>query len=180
MKWTVQPGFAVWLTGLPSSGKSTLARGLSRLLMKRGEPAQILDSDDLRPKLTPSPTYSSEERNWFYDVVTFIARILTDNGVNVIIAATASSRAYRDAARHGIRRFAEVYVACPPELCRERDSKGLWERAAKGEITTLPGVGTPYEPPESPEVQVNTADVSAEDGSRLILQKLDGLGFFLK
>ena len=153
----IQGGFAIWLTGLPSSGKTTLAYALSHLLLERGEAVQVLDSDGLRQRLTPHPTYSAEERDWFYDVVSFLAELLTNNGVNVLIAATASRQAYREAARARIRRFAEVHVDCSAAVCRARDPKGLWQQADKGEISILPGVGTAYEPPESPEARVNTA-----------------------
>ena len=173
----IQPGFAIWLTGLPSSGKTTLAYALSRLLAERGIGVQLLDSDDLRRKLTPNPTYSVEERDWFYDVVTFLAGLLTDNGVNVLIAATAPRRAYRQAARDRIAQFAEVYVHCSPEECRARDPKGLWERADKGQIATLPGAGVPYEPPEYPEVCVDTAHLSIEETARRILDQLDERAF---
>ena len=175
----IQPGFTIWLTGLPSSGKTTVAHALSRLLSERGIAVQELDSDDLRRKLTPDPTYSPEERDWFYDVVTFLAGLLTDNGVNVLIAATASRRAYRQAARDRIARFAEVYVDCSPEVCRARDPKGLWKRADKGEITTLPGAGVPYEPPQSPEVRVDAARLSVEEAARYVLARLDEQGFFV-
>jgi adenylylsulfate kinase len=174
----VQPGFAIWLTGLPSSGKSTLAYALSRLLAGRGIETQVLDSDVLRHRLTPNPTYSSEERDWFYDVVIFLAELLAKNRVNVLIAATASRRAYRRAARERIVRFAEVHVDCAPQVCRMRDPKGLWERADRGEITTLPGAGAPYEPPGSPEVHVDTASDSPEETARQILEQLDGQQFF--
>ncbi|MFN2243769.1 MAG: adenylyl-sulfate kinase, partial [Anaerolineae bacterium] len=119
-----RPGFALWLTGLPSSGKTTLAHALRRLLAERGIAVQILDSDELRRRLTPNPTYSAEERDWFYNIVTFLAELLTANGVNVLIAATASRQAYRQAARERIARLAEVYVECPPDVCRARDPKG--------------------------------------------------------
>ena len=174
----IRPGFAIWLTGLPSSGKSTLADALSYLLAGRGIATQILDSDELRARLTPNPTYSSEERDWFYDVVTFLAELLTRNQVNVLIAATASKRAYRRAARERIVRFAEVYVDCAPQVCRMRDRKGLWERADRGEITALPGAGAPYEPPESPEVYVNTVRDSPEEAARQILEQLEAKQFF--
>ncbi len=169
----VQPGFAIWLTGLPASGKTTLAHALRRLLAERGIEVQVLDSDDLRQKLTPNATYSDEERDWFYDMVTFLAGLLTDNGVNVLIAATAARRAYREAARERIAQFAEVYVACSPEVCQARDPKGLWERADKGQIATLPGVGVPYEPPEYPEARVDTAHLSIEEAASRILGQLD-------
>jgi adenylylsulfate kinase len=175
----IQPGFGIWLTGLPSSGKTTLAHALSRLLAERDIGVQLLDSDDLRRKLTPNPTYSDEERDWFYDMVTFLAALLTDNGVNVAVAATAPRRAYREAARERLARFAEVYVHCPPEKCRARDPKGLWERADRGEIATLPGAGVPYEPPEHPEVFVDTAHLSTEEAARRILGGLDEQAFFV-
>jgi adenylylsulfate kinase len=172
------PGFAIWLTGLPSSGKTTLANALSILLSERGVSVQILDSDDLRRRLTPHPTYAHEERDWFYDVVIFLAELLTENGVNVVIAATASRRAYRDKARTQIKRFAEVYVDCPEEECRKRDSKGLWEQTDRGEITGLPGAGVPYEPPDSPEVKVNTAQLSIEEAVHYSINELEKQGLF--
>jgi adenylylsulfate kinase len=172
-----RPGFALWLTGLPSSGKTTLAQALSRLLHERGIIVQILDSDELRRRLTPEPTYSQEERDWFYDIITFVAELLTANGVDVLIAATAPRRAYRQSARERMDRFAEVYVECPPEVCRARDAKGLWERADRGEITTLPGVGTPYEAPDAPEVRVDTACFSAEQAAHCVQRQLDRAGF---
>jgi adenylylsulfate kinase len=170
------PGFTIWLTGLPSSGKTTLANALSLLLSERGTSVQILDSDDLRRRLTPDPTYSQEERDWFYDMVIFLTEMLTENGVNVLISATAPRRAYRDEARKRIKRFAEVYVDCPTEICRKRNSKGLWRRVDKGEITALPGAGVPYEPPDSPEVKVNTAQLSIEEAAHYLLNELEKQG----
>jgi hypothetical protein len=90
--------------------------------------------------------------------------------------ATASKRAYRQAVRERVARFAEVYVDCPPEVCRARDPKGLWERADRGEITALPGAGASYEPPEMPEVRVDTARYSAEESARQILRQLTRQG----
>jgi adenylylsulfate kinase len=177
MPGAIRPGFAIWLTGLPSSGKTTLAHALSHLLTERGIAVQILDSDELRRRLTPNPTYSAEERDWFYDIITFLAELLTTNGVNILIAATASKRAYRRAARERIARFAEVYVECAPEVGRARHPKGLWERADRGEITNLPGIDAPYEAPDAPEVRVNTARYSAEAAAHRTLKELDAWGF---
>jgi adenylylsulfate kinase len=172
------PGFAIWLTGLPSSGKTTLARVLSDLLAERGISVQVLDSDELRARLTPNPQYSPEERDWFYEMITLLAELLTVNGVNCMIAATAPRRAYREWARNHISRFAEVYVDCQPDVCQERDPKGLWKQARQGEITSLPGSGTPYEPPEAPEGHVDTGRLSREDAAQQILDQLDRQGFF--
>jgi adenylylsulfate kinase len=179
MPGAFQPGFAIWLTGLPSSGKTTLAHALSILLNERGIAVQILDSDELRRRLTPTPTYSAEERDWFYDIITFLAELLAANGVNVLIAATASRRAYRQAARERIGRFAEVHVECPPEVCRARDPKGLWERVDRGEITNLPGADAPYEAPDAPVARVDTACCSAAEAARRILRSLDDRGFLV-
>ncbi|MBI3943043.1 MAG: adenylyl-sulfate kinase [Chloroflexi bacterium] len=173
----MQPGFAIWLTGLPSSGKTTLARALQDLLLARGITTQILDSDELRRKLTPHPTYAPEERDWFYEMITFLAGLLTDNGVNVLIAATAPRRAYRQAARERISRFAEVYLACPPEVCRARDPKGLWQHADRGEITELPGVGVPYEAPEHPEVCIDAARLSIQEAAAQVLSRIKVRGW---
>jgi adenylylsulfate kinase len=175
-----RPGFALWLTGLPSSGKTTLAHALSRLLATRGVAVQVLDSDELRQWLTPDPTYAPEERDWFYSVVTYLAALLTDNGVNVLIAATAPRREYRQAARQRIARFAEVYVECPPAVCRARDPKGLWRCADAGQVTALPGAGAPYEPPTAPEARVDTAVTGVAEAAGYILAKLEAQGLLAR
>jgi len=170
-------GFAVWLTGLPSSGKSVVAAELNRLLAKKGVSALILDSDELRAHLTPHPSYTENERNWFYDMIVFLADLLTRNGVNVLIAATGSRQAYRDRARLQIRHFAEVHIDCPVEVCRGRDPKGLWRRVATGEIQTLPGAGTPYEAPAAPDLKVDTSTMTIAEAARRIFDMLAKKGF---
>jgi adenylylsulfate kinase len=170
---TEHAAFAVWLTGLPASGKTTLAQGLTRDLQERGMTVQILDSDALRDVLTPDPTYTPEERDWFYQVIAFIAGLLTRNGVNVIIAATANRRHYRDHARQTIERFAEVYVKCSLETCIERDQKGIYEKAMAGRATTVPGLQAPYEPPADPAVVVDTEQMSPQEGVRQIMEALE-------
>jgi len=171
-------GFAVWLTGLPSSGKSAAAHELKRLLAEQAVAAQILDSDELRKRLTPRPDYSEEERKWFYATIVFLAELLTENGVNVLIAATGSRRAYREEARIRLRRFAEVHIDCPIEVCRKRDPKGLWKKAETGEIDSLPGAGMPYEAPLFPELRVDTSVTSVRDAGRHILDALRRRAFF--
>jgi adenylylsulfate kinase len=170
---TQDTAFAVWLTGLPASGKTTLARGLARDLRERGVTVQILDSDALRDVLTPEPTYTPEERDWFYQVVAFIAGLLTRNNVNVLIAATANRRRYRDHARQTVERFVEVYVKCSVETCMARDDKGIYEKALVGQATTVPGLQVPYEPPTDPTVVVDTEQMSPQEGVRQIMEALE-------
>lgn len=170
-------GFAVWLTGLPSSGKSVVAAELNRLLAKNGSSTLILDSDELRAHLTPHPSYTEDERNWFYDLIVFLADLMTRNGVNVLIAATGSRQAYRDRARMQIPHFAEVHIDCPVKVCQGRDPKGLWRRVATGEIQTLPGAGTPYEAPTAPDLKVDTSTMTIAEAARRIFDMLGQKGF---
>jgi adenylylsulfate kinase len=163
---------------LPASGKTTLAYALQARLSGEGIAVQVLDSDELRQRLTPKSTYSLEERAWFYEMIVFLAELLTGNGVNVLIAATADRRSYRDLARRRLARFAEIYVACPAEVCRRRDPKGLWRRALAGEISNLPGVGTVYEPPAEPAALVNTATLSLAEAIEQVWQQLRAQQFF--
>lgn len=173
-------GFALWFTGLPSSGKSTVAQAVAERLADEETAVQLLDSDEMRRVLTPEPTYSAEERDWFYEVVVYIARLLVENGVNVMIAATGARRRYREAARARLLRFAEVYVACPVEVCRERDPKGLWAKVDQGLITGLPGADAPYEPPAAPEVRVNTEELTVAEAATQVLIQLRGQNFLAR
>lgn len=170
-------GFAIWFTGLPASGKTTLAEGLTRRLRDRDRTVQLLDSDELRHVLTPQPTYTRKERDWFYQALAFIAKLLTQNGVNVLIAATAARRQFREHARREIECFAEVYVQCSLETCMERDKKGIYEKAIKGQATTVPGLQVPDEAPLHPTVVVDTERVSPAKGVRQVLARLEKLSF---
>lgn len=172
------PGFAIWLTGLPASGKTTLARALQARLAQAGIATQLLDSDALRRVLTPNPTYAPAERDHFYGVLAWLAALLTANGVNVIIAATAAQRAYRDAARAQIARFAEVYVSTPLDVCAARDPKGLYAQAASNSASRLPGRGVAYEPPLRPEVTFDTQGLTPADAATQLWQALAQRGFW--
>ncbi len=161
----MRTAFGVWITGLPSAGKSTLAIALHRALAACTVPCEVLSSDEVRRVLTPEPSYSEEERDRFYAALAWIGELLVRHGVPVIFDATGGRRAYRDRARREIRRFLEVYVDTPLEVCRERDPKGLWRSADAGRASTLPGWGAPYEPPERPDFvvrgHVDDADAAA-------------------
>jgi len=150
-----ETAFAVWLTGLPASGKSTVARALAAELGGRGIRAAVLESDALRREITPNAKYGEAERDAFYATLAYLARVLVLHGVPVIVDATANRRAYRDRARKAIHRFLEVHVRCPLAVCQARDPKGIYRRGAAGTAQNVPGVSAPYEPPLTPEVVVD-------------------------
>ena len=147
-------GFAVWLTGLPASGKSTIAEALHRELAGKAINAAVLESDALRRILTPHPDYGDAERDAFYEAVARIGRLLTERGVPVIFDATANRRAYRDGARRRISRFLEVHVDTPLPACEARDPKGIYRRAREGSASNVPGIQSAYEPPLQPDLVV--------------------------
>jgi adenylylsulfate kinase len=180
-------GWCVWVTGLPGSGKSTIAIELLRILERHNIQAQILSSDELRRVMTPNPTYSLEERNNVYSTLVFIARLLTENGVNTIIDATGNLRRYRENARNQISRFLEAYVKCPLEVCIQRESKRrktfhapekIYEKALKGEAPTVPGIGVPYEAPLHPGIIVNSSTQTPGECAQKIFEKI--LGKFMR
>lgn len=160
--------FAVWLTGLSGSGKSAIARELVRLLHERGVEVSVLESDILRTQLTPFPRYDDADRDFFYSAFAEFGIVLAEKQRPVIFDATANRRAYRDAARKRIARFAEVFVDTPLEVCAARDPKGLYRKAK-----TLPGVQAPYEPPLAPELVVRGAAGTPTDAARQIVALLE-------
>jgi adenylylsulfate kinase len=164
--------FAVWITGLPASGKSTLAAVLAAKLRGRGVDCAVLESDALRPILTPHPRYDQEERDRFYRQMAWVGALLVRHGVPVIFDATASRRVYRDEARRQIPRFVEVYVACPLAICMARDPKGIYQKGSEGSATDVPGLQAAYEPPLAPEVEVRGDQEAAEAAAERVVSKL--------
>lgn len=171
--------FALWITGLPASGKSTISRAVADACRSRGIDIAVLESDALRTVLTPRASYGEEDREAFYRAVAFIGALLVDHGVSVIFDATANLRKYRALARADIGRFAEVYVECPAEICAARDPKGLYREARAGVIRTLPGVQAPYEPPEQPDVTVSGLD-EPDAGAGRIVRMLEERGWIAR
>lgn len=161
--------FAVWLTGLPASGKSTIVAALVPQLEGLGCLVEVLESDAVRRVLTPDPTYSSIERDLFYRALAFLGARLVARGVTVIFDATANRRAYRDFARSLIPKFLEVAVECPLELCRQRDHKGTYKRGQRGESSTVPGLQEPYEAPLHPEVRIDTTHIAGDVAAGVVL-----------
>jgi adenylylsulfate kinase len=169
-------GWAIWLTGLPASGKTALAQALRRKLHEYGVAATVLDSDELRRVMTPHASYAPAERDWFYGQLVELADTLTCAGEQVIIAATGSRRCYRAAARARLApHFAEIWLRCPADICRSRDQKGLYQRADAGLLSNLPGADAPYEPPEAPEVVVDTDQQTPAAAADLVLAALPWL-----
>jgi len=176
-----QGGWCVWVTGLPGSGKSSVAQALLEKLKARGIHAQVVSSDMLRRVVTPEPKYTEEERDMVYGALVFVAQLLTQNGVNVIIDATGNRRRYRDQARNEIPRFMEAYLQCPLEVCIQRETgrketfyapTEIYRTAFIGRSATVPGVGVPYEEPQQPEVTVDSEKLDPDQSAQTILEAI--------
>ena len=172
--------FAIWITGLPASGKSSLTAALVRHLELKQVQAVVLESDALRKVFSTNPQYDDKEREYFYSSVAFIGKVLTDCGVSVIFDATANKRAYREPARKAIARFLEVYVDTPLEVCIQRDPKGIYRKALQGEGTNVPGLQASYEPPEAPDFVFHGDQNHAEEAAGRIVEILEKRGMLVR
>jgi adenylyl-sulfate kinase len=166
-------GATVWLTGLPASGKSTVAAALESRLLGEGRPAYVLDGDNLRHGLNGDLGFSPEDRAENVRRTAEVAALMADAGVTVLVALVSPYRADRAAARavherHGLP-FLEVWVSTPLEECERRDPKGLYARARAGELRGMTGVDDPYEPPDAPDLEVGG------DGADAVLAALRSL-----
>ncbi len=172
-----QQGFTLWFTGLSGSGKTTASRRIEKELRARGLRVEILDGDVVRENLSKGLGFSKEDRDINIRRIGFVCELLTRNGVVAISAAISPYRAVRDENRARIGRFVEVYAKCPIEVLAERDVKGLYKKALRGEIKNFTGVDDPYEPPLNPEVLIESDRETVEESVAKVLAKLETLGY---
>lgn len=165
----MQKGFTVWFTGLPSSGKSTIAELLFRELKSRGIKVELFDGDIVRENLSKGLGFSKEDRDINIKRIAFVCDLLARNDVGAIAAAISPYREVRDYARNLIKNFIEVYVKCPVEICIRRDVKGLYKKALAGEIKGFTGIDDPYEEPLNPELILETDKETPEESFEKIL-----------
>jgi len=172
---TTADGLTVWFTGLPSSGKTTLAAAVSDRLRADGHRVEMLDGDVLRTYLTADLGFSRQDRTANVMRVGFVAHLLSRNGVIVVCSLISPYRDDRDRVRalHG-HRFMEVYLSTPVDVCAERDVKGLYARQRAGDLQGLTGVDDPYEPPLHPELVVPTHSQGLTESVDLVWDALPG------
>ena len=174
-------GFTVFLTGLSGAGKSTIANALMIKLMELGDrPVTLLDGDIVRKHLSSELGFSREHRNINVLRIGFVASEITKNGGIAICAPIAPYAALRRQVREMIQErggFVEVHIATPLEVCEQRDRKGLYARARSGEIKEFTGISDPYEPPEGPELRLDTIECTPDEAAHRVLLKLEALGF---
>lgn len=179
MESKADQAFAVWITGLPASGKSTIAGALKTLLNERGVDVAVLESDVLRKIFSENPRYGESDRDAFYRRMIWVGVLLTRHGVPVIFDATANRRAYREDARSRIPKFTEVFVDVPLRTCIERDPKGIYRSAAEGRASDVPGMQAAYELPENPDLVIDGTREAPLDAARRIVAALKDKRYWL-
>jgi adenylyl-sulfate kinase len=168
-------GATIWFTGLPSSGKSTIARVVFQRLIDRGLPVELLDGAEVRESLSRGLTFSREDREEHNRRIGYVAKLLSRNGVVAICAAVSPYRATRDEVRRNTTRFVEVYVECPVDVAEKRDTDGWYARARRGEVEEFTGVNAPYEPPLAPEVHVRSDLETVDEAATKVIARLEEL-----
>lgn len=170
-------GVTVWFTGLPSSGKSTLARLLERQFRKWNIKTELLDGDVIRTNLSKGLGFSKEDRDINIKRVGFVCQLLTRNGIAAIVSVVSPYAETRDSVRRVIGNFVEVFVKTSVQECEKRDVKGLYKKARAGEIKGFTGVDDPYEEPKNPDVLCETEKEKPEESLAKVLQALEKLGY---
>lgn len=167
----------IWLTGIPASGKTTLANLLKDYYQKHNLPVDILDGDEIRKTLSSDLGFSEKDRKEHNRRVIFVAKLLAKNGITTIIPLISPYIETREFARSEIPNFVEIWVKASIDECKKRDPKGLYKKAMAGEITNLTGIQSPYEEPKNPELVLDTEKLSTQESLEMILSKLKELGY---
>ena len=173
-----QRGALLWLTGLPSSGKSTIAYTVEHALVKRGRLAYVLDGDNIRFGLNKNLGFSAEDRAENIRRIGEVGKLFVDGGYITLASFVSPYHEDRDGVRELMANgdFVEIFVDTPVEICEERDPKGLYKKARAGEIPNFTGVSDPYEAPENPEMVIKTAEGTPEEAAAQILAMLEQTG----
>jgi adenylylsulfate kinase len=166
-------GFTLWFTGLSGAGKSTLASLASEELRRRGHQVEILDGDEVRTNLSKGLGFSKEDRDTNIRRIGYVCKLLARNGVIAVSAAISPYRSIRDEVRAQHERFFEVYMKCPLDKLIERDVKGLYKKALKGELPAFTGVSDPYEEPLNPELVIESHIETVDASLGKLLQALE-------
>jgi len=165
-------GFVLWLTGLPCSGKTTIADSVAERLKQAGVKVERLDGDIVRQGLTRDLGFSKEDRDKNIERVTFVAKLLSRNGVAAIVSFVSPYIEKRRHARENTTNFVEIYVKCPVEVCKKRDVKGMYAKAQRGEIKGFTGVDDPYEEPPNPEIVLETDKDTVDESAGKVIEAL--------
>lgn len=177
MKNDNQQGFVLWMTGLSGAGKTTIALILVEELKRRGLKVERLDGDVVRESLTRDLGFTKEDRDKNIERVMFVAKLLSRNGVACVCSFISPYQAVRDKVRAETTNFIEVFVDAPLEVVKERDVKGLYEKAIAGEIPNFTGISDPFEAPQNPEIHVRTDEQTPEESAQFMLDYLEEQGY---
>ncbi|HYA10143.1 MAG TPA: adenylyl-sulfate kinase [Thermoplasmata archaeon] len=171
-----ESGWVVWIEGLPCSGKTTLSRAASERLRSLGREVEVLDGDEVRRMFSPELGFSRKDREMHARRVSYVARMLARHGVVVFVAMITPYETSRQAARATVGdRFSEIWLRCPVEVCRQRDTKGLYRKDRVGG-SKVTGVDDPFEEPLAPELVVDTSAESVSASTERIVAYLAGRG----
>ncbi len=180
-KWSktnTEEGFTLWFTGLSGSGKSAVAdRVANRLEEEHGHLVERLDGDIVRQHLTKDLGFTKEDRDTNIERVSFVAKLLSRNGVSVLASFISPYKKRRNKTREMVTNFIEVHVHCPVSVCEERDVKGLYKKAREGEIDNFTGISDPYEEPEDPEIKLNTHEETIDESVQNVIDHLEENGY---
>ena len=177
MKNGEHPGVVLWMTGLSGAGKTTIALLLEAELKARGMKVERLDGDVVRQSLTRDLGFTKEDRDKNIERVTFVAKLLSRNGVGCICSFISPYQAVRDQVRAETTNFLEVFIDAPLEVVMERDVKGLYQKAIAGEIPNFTGISDPFEAPARPDIHIRTDQQTPAESAQTIIDQLEARGF---